>query len=114
MLVGRIMTLTLAVLLAIGLGIGTVGNSQSFTASSQTTLSAAPDSGDCSACKDCATPCAPAVVCSTACLSLGLASAVQGTVLHGYAPRRLADTGWQPSSAELLTPTPPPKLIHIA
>jgi hypothetical protein len=114
LLIRQIIKLTLVALLAIGLGAGLAsGGAQPFAGTAQATLSAAPTSGDCSLCEECATPCAAAIMCGTACISLGLAS-TQGLALHASLGGLTANLGWQLSSAELRTPAPPPKLIHIA
>jgi hypothetical protein len=114
MLIGRIIRLTLVILLAVGLGAGvTLSGTQPFAGTAQATLSAAPTSGDCSLCEDCATPCVASIMCGTACISLGLAS-TQRVALHASLGRLTANPGWQLSSVELRTPAPPPKPIHIA
>jgi hypothetical protein len=114
MLIGRIIRLTLVILLAVGLGAGvTLSGTQPFAGTAQATLSAAPTSGDCSLCEECATPCVASIMCGTACISLGLAS-TQRVALHASLGRLTANPGWQLSSVELRTPAPPPKPIHIA
>jgi|RifCSP13_1_1023834.scaffolds.fasta_scaffold02687_3 hypothetical protein len=114
MLVGRIIKLALVALVTIGLSVGvSVGDTQPFAGTDQTTLSAPPTSGDCRLCEDCATPCVASIMCGTACISLGLAS-TQRVALHASLGRLTANPGWQLSSAELRPPAPPPKLIHIA
>jgi len=114
MVVGRIIKLTLVALLAIGLGGGvTLGDAQPFAGTAQATLSAAPNSGDCTLCKDCAKPCVASMTCSAACISSGLASASQIAALHANRSSPALKPDWQLSSAELRTPTPPPRLTHI-
>jgi len=115
MLAKRLISLTLAILLTLGSGAGlSVNDAPPFAVTSQAALSAAPNSSDCSLCEDCAKPCVASVVCSTTCLSPGLASGVQGAISYDYSQRRTPKTGSQPSCADLLRPTPPPKLIRIA
>jgi hypothetical protein len=114
MLIGRIIRLTFVILLAAGLGAGvTLSGAHLSAGTVQATLSATPTSGDCSMCEECATPCVASIMCGTACISLGLAS-TQRVALHATLGRLTANPGWQLSSAELRTPAPPPKLIHIA
>jgi len=113
MLIGKLIKLTLVALLAIGLGAGIAsGAAQPFAGTAQATLLAAPNSGNCSLCDDCATPCVASIMCVTACISLGLAS-TQGVALHASLGRLTANPGWQLSSAELRTPAPPPRLIRF-
>jgi hypothetical protein len=115
MLVGRITKLILIALLVVGLDGGvSMGDTQPLAGTSQATLSAAPDSGDCAACKDCAKPCVASITCGPACVSFSLVSASQIAALHVNRSSLACGPGWQPSSAELRTRTPPPKLIHIA
>jgi len=115
MLVGRIIKLILVALLTIGLGAGvSVGDTRPFAGTSQATLSAAPDSGDCALCKDCAKPCVASMTCGTACISSGLASASQIAALHANRSSLALKPDWQLSSVELRTPTPPPRLTSIA
>lgn len=115
MLVGRITKLILVALLVVGLGGGvSVSDTQPFAGTSQATLSAAPDSGDCVACKDCAKPCVASITCGAACVSFSLVSASQIAVLLVNRSSPASGPGWQLSSAELRTRTPPPKLVHIA
>jgi len=117
MLIGRIIRLVLVAVLAIGLGAGvsvSVSDTQPFAGTSQATLSAAPDSGDCAACKDCAKPCVASKTCGAACVSYSLVSASPIAALHVNRSSLASKPGWQLSSAELRTRTPPPKLIHIA
>jgi hypothetical protein len=113
MLVGRIMKLILVALLFVGLGSG-VSVMQPFAGTSQTTLSAAPESGDCAACKDCAKPCVASITCGAACVSFSFVSAGLMAPLHASRSNLASKPGWQLSTAELRTRTPPPKLIHIA
>ena len=113
MLVGHIIKLALVALLAVGLSASvSVSDTQPFAGTAQATLSAAPTSGHCSMCEDCATPCVASIMCGTACISLGLAS-TQGVALHASLGRLTANPGWQLSSAELRTPAPPPRLIRF-
>jgi hypothetical protein len=115
MLVGRVTKLILVALLAIGLGGGvSVSDTQPFAGTSQATLSAAPNSGDCAACKDCAKPCVASITCGAACVSSSLVSASQIAALRANRLSPTSKPGWQLSTAELRTRTPPPKLIHIA
>ena len=115
MLAGRIIRLTLTALLALGLGAGaSMGDTQAFAAMGQAALSAAPSSGDCPLCNDCAKPCARSMTCSTGCVSPGLTSAFLVLALHAYRTRLAPRPDLQSSSADLRTPTPPPKLIDIA
>ena len=115
MLVGRITKLVLVALLAVGLGSGvSVSAVQSFAGNSQATLSAAPESGDCAACKDCAKPCVASITCGPACVSFSLISASQIAAPHATGSSLATKPGWQLSTAELRTRTPPPKLIDIA
>ena len=111
---GRVISLIVAVVLAIGLAANTMSNAAQPVPGTAHLVLSAPNPADCSLCKDCAKPCVATVVCSTTCLSLGLASGVQGAISHDYSQRRTPETGSQPSSADLLTPTPPPKPIRIA
>jgi hypothetical protein len=115
MLVGRIIKFALVILLAVGLGMGvSVGDTQPLAGTSQATLWAAPNSGDCAACKDCAKPCVASMICGAACISSGLASAVKVAAVRADRSSPASKPGWQLSSADLRTPTPPPKLVHIA
>jgi hypothetical protein len=115
MLIGRIIKLALVALLTVGLSAGVgVGDAKPFAGTSQATLSAAPNSGDCAACKDCAKPCVASMICGAACISSGLASAVKVAAVRADQSSPTSNPGWQLSSADLRTPTPPPKLIHIA
>lgn len=115
MLVARITKLIFVALLVVGLGGGvSVSAMQPFAVTSQATLSAAPDSGDCAACRDCAKPCVASKACSVACASHSLVSASPIAALHVNRSSLASKPGWQLSSAELRTRTPPPKLIHIA
>ena len=115
MLVGRIIKFALVVLLAVGLGMGvSVGDTQPLAGTSQATLLAAPNSGDCAACKDCAKPCVASITCGAACVSSNLVSASQIAALRANRSSVASKPGWQLSTAELRTRTPPPKLIHIA
>ena len=114
MLIGRIIRLTLVILLAVGLGAGVTQSGTHLSAgTAQATLSAAPNSDNCNMCEDCTTPCVASIMCGTACISLGLAS-TQGVALHASLGQLTTNPGWQLSTAELLTRTPPPKRIHIA
>jgi hypothetical protein len=109
-MVGRILRLVLVAVLAIGLGGGvTLGNSQPFAGTAHLTLSAAPGLGNCSPCEDCAKPCLTSIMCGAACISLGLPSAVQRVAFIAHLRRLAAEPDWQLSSAELRTPTPPPR-----
>jgi len=117
MLIGRTIGLALAVLLVAALG--TVGVLDSATLArdlgpagiAQTALTAAP-SADCSQCDDCAEPCTASIACSAACIS-GLVPAAPGPALHGHRRQLTTHPGWQLSSADLHTPTPPPRLNRI-
>jgi len=114
MLIGRIIKLTLVVLLAIGLGAGArLGDAQPFAGTDQATLSAAPSPGDCGPCQGCAKPCVTSIMCGAVCTSLGLASTVQGVAFHAYLRRLAPEPDLQPSSADLRTPTPPPRLSRF-
>jgi|SRR5581483_2804019 len=114
MFVGRILRLVLVAVLAIGLGAGvTQGNTQAIGGTAHAALSAIPNPGDCSPCKDCGKPCSPSVMCGTFCVSLGLTHAVQGTAAQVTPGRPILVPDWQFSSAELTTPTPPPRLSHF-
>ena len=115
MLIGRIIRLAFVILLAVGLGAGvTLGGAQPSAGTAQATLSATPNPSDCRLCEDCATPCVASTMCGATCITLGLASTVQRVALHANLGRLTANPGWRLSSAELRTPTPPPRLIHIA
>jgi hypothetical protein len=99
------------------LGVGPIqGDMQAFAGTGQIAFSASPHSGDCDSdsCGDCAKPCIAPGMCGPACVSLGLASNVQGVTLYFYSHRVAPRPGWQLSSAELRTPTPPPRLSHYA
>src|SRR3990172_8745232 len=100
MLIRQIVKLTLVALLAIGLGAGLAsGGAQPFSGTAQATLSAAPNSGDCTLCKDCARPCVASMTCSAACISSGLASASQIAALHANRSSPALKPDWQLSSA---------------
>lgn len=115
MLAGRIINLALVALLAVGLsaGVGMV-DTQPFAGTSEATLSAAPNSGDCAACKDCAKPCDASITCGAACVSSSLVSASHIAALGANRSSPASKPGWQLSSAERRTPTPPPRLTHLA
>ncbi len=115
MLAARITKLIFVALLVVGLcGGGDVSAMQPFAGTSQATLSAVPDSGDCAACKDCAKPCVASKACGAACVSHNFVSAGPIAALHVNRSSLASEPDWQLSSAELRTRTPPPKLIHIA
>jgi hypothetical protein len=110
MFIGQIIRLILVALLAIALGGGvTLGDAQPFAGTGQAALSAAPSPGDCSPCGDCAKPCVTSIMCGAACISLGLASTVQRVAFLDHLRRLAPEPDWQLSSAELRTPTPPPR-----
>jgi hypothetical protein len=107
--------ITLMALLSFALGTSAaLGAEQHFTGAGQTTLSAAPSPGDCNACQDCAKPCVTAIACSTSCVPTGAGFVIQASAMYAGQGRFAAKPEWQASSAELRTPTPPPKLSHIA
>jgi hypothetical protein len=103
------------VVLAAALGVIVVLGSatradQGFAGIAQTALTATP-SADCSQCDDCAEPCTASIACSAACIS-GLAPSASGLALNDHRRQVTIHPGWQRSSAELRTPTPPPRLSH--
>lgn len=110
MLIKRIISLAFVALLAVGLGASvTRSDAQPFAGMAQANLSATP-SPDCSLCKDCERPCARSIGCGAQCVSPTLTSAIQVGALHAYRSRLSPRPDWQLASADLLTPTPPPKL----
>ena len=114
MFVERILRLVLVAVLTVGLGVGvTLGNTQPIGRTAHAALSAIPDPGDCSPCKDCGKPCAPSVMCGSMCVVLGLTHATQGVASRVSPDRPALMRDSQLSSAELNTPTPPPRLSHF-
>lgn len=110
---GRFIKLTLVVLLAIGLGVNvTPGHTLPFAGTGQVAFSAASSSGDCHACGDCAQPCVTMAACGAACVSSSVMPHLQRVVSRGHSHRFVPQPDWQLSSAELRTPTPPPRLSH--
>jgi hypothetical protein len=114
MLVGRITKLILVALLIVGLGAGVGVGVQPFAGTAHRILSIGPDSGDCGLCQDCAKRCVTSRTCGAQCISSGLFSATQGSAVLADQTKLAPRLDWQLSSAELRTPTPPPRLIHIA
>jgi hypothetical protein len=114
MLIGKLMRLTLVALLAIGLGAGATLGDAPFSGTGQATLSAAPSPGDCSPCGDCGKPCVTSIMCGAACISLGLPSTVQRVAFFAHLRRLAPEPDWQLPSADLRTPTPPPRLSRFA
>ena len=113
MLLGRIIRLSLVVLLSLGLGAGTGHHAQAFAAVGKAALSATLSAGHCNQCEDCAKPCVATTMCGTACISLGIASGVEGVTSHTSLSRFGRHSDRPFSSAELLTPTPPPRFNHL-
>jgi len=114
MLIGRVMKLAFVAVLAVALGVGaTLGGAHLSAGTLQATLSAASESGECSPCEDCAKPCVASIMCGTACISLGLTPNPQGIALNADLGRLAPNPDPQLSSAELGTPTPPPRLIRF-
>jgi hypothetical protein len=107
--------ITLVVLLSVALGAGNaVAGEQQFAGPAQTVLTAAPSSGDCNACKDCAKPCPTVVACNASCVSVGAAFVIRISTMQPSQGKLAASPDLQLSSVELRTPTPPPKLSQIA
>lgn len=114
MFVGRILRLVLVAVLALGLGAGvTLGNMQPIGGMVHAALSVIPSSGDCTPCKDCGRPCASSVMCGSVCVFLGLTHTVQDVAARVSSDRPFLIRDSQLSSAELNTPTPPPRLSHF-
>jgi hypothetical protein len=101
MLVGRIIKLALVALVTIGLSVGvSVGDTQPFAGTDQTTLSAPPTSGDCRQ-RDCATPCVASIMDRLHLAGLASTQRVALQLLSAGSPLiRLA------ASAELRPPAP--------
>lgn len=114
MLFGRIIKLALVALLILGLGTGAGLGVQPYALTAHLILSAAPDSGDCGLCQDCAKPCVNSMICGTACITSGLVSTTQVSAVRAGRTGPTPKTDWQLSSADLRTPTPPPRLTSIA
>lgn len=114
MLIRRTIELSLVALLiaALGaimaLGSATSAREQGFVVMAQAALTATPSS-DCGQCEECAEPCTVSITCSAACIS-GLVPAASGPGLTGLRRQLRVAPGWQVSSADLRTPTPPPRL----
>ena len=113
MFVKRLITLVILLSVALGAG-GALADEQHFAGPAQTILSAAPGPGDCNACQDCAKPCVTAIACNASCMSTGAVFVIQASAMYADQGRLAAKPEWQPSSAEMRTPTPPPKPSHIA
>ena len=113
MMFRRIIKLALVALLTVGLGVGVGMGVQPYAGTAHLILSAAPDSGDCGLCQDCAKRCVTSMTCGAACISSGLVSAIQVSAVFADRSRPAPKPDWQTSSADLLTPTPPPRLFHF-
>ena len=115
MVFGRIIKLALVALLTTGLGVSvSMGDTRPFGTTTHLTLSAADSPGDCTLCKDCSRPCGTSMTCGAACISSGLVSANQVSAVFAGRSGPAPKPDWQTSSADLLTPTPPPRLTSIA
>src|SRR5262245_50821643 len=110
MLVARFAKITLVIVLALASIAGATGGDAQFLAGTDKIAhSAAPNLDGCGPCEECAQPCRKLVVCGAACsTSLGLMPDGQIDLSH-YSPRVAARPNWQVHSAELRTPTPPPR-----
>ena len=111
-MLGRISKLLLVALLAVGLGVGFgQGRAQPIVGAAQTTVSATPV--DCGLCEHCGKPCIPAAMCGPIYVSLGFGGTAQPALARTTSDRLVPLPDWQLYSAELSTPTAPPRLSHF-